>query len=315
MFRSTGSEPWARAGGGGNQPAVFSRRRRSLGSCRSHPSRRELLSIPRRLLAGSSVRRDPQRAETTHADQRIVGESRSNRRLPRFYHDRTHSRPPSPIRDAARRISSTPAGCPGAGATAPEDQRRRRGAAAVREKPRSGRRGHAGGRQGQSLESRRGRLRRRRGRQADAAGTRLLDRVAVQADDGDGADDAGGRGQGEPGRPGGEDLPEFKGQWVAVEQTRSTWCSKRPTHRITVRNILSHTSGLPFTSPMEQPTLDLLPLRVAVRSYAMTPLEFEPGASTNIPTRASTRPAGSSRSSAACRTRSSWTSGSSHRWA
>jgi CubicO group peptidase (beta-lactamase class C family) len=28
---------------------------------------------------------------------------------------------------------------------------------------------------------------------------------------------------------------------------------------------------------MEQPTLDLLPLRDAVRSYAMTPLQFEPG--------------------------------------
>jgi CubicO group peptidase (beta-lactamase class C family) len=34
---------------------------------------------------------------------------------------------------------------------------------------------------------------------------------------------------------------------------------------------------MPFASALEQPTLDLLPLRVAVRSYAMTPLQSEPG--------------------------------------
>jgi CubicO group peptidase (beta-lactamase class C family) len=34
---------------------------------------------------------------------------------------------------------------------------------------------------------------------------------------------------------------------------------------------------MPFKSAMEEPTLDLLTLREAVRSYAMTPLEFEPG--------------------------------------
>jgi len=51
---------------------------------------------------------------------------------------------------------------------------------------------------------------------------------------------------------------------------------KRPAHPNTVRNVLSHTSGLPFSSPLEQPTLDLLPLAARVRSYAMLPLEFEP---------------------------------------
>jgi CubicO group peptidase (beta-lactamase class C family) len=72
-------------------------------------------------------------------------------------------------------------------------------------------------------------------------------------------------------------LPEFKGQWLAVEQDSDHVLLKRPKHPATVRNILSHTSGMPFKSAMEQPTLDLLPLRDAVRSYAMTPLEFEPG--------------------------------------
>jgi CubicO group peptidase (beta-lactamase class C family) len=52
---------------------------------------------------------------------------------------------------------------------------------------------------------------------------------------------------------------------------------RKPRHPINVREILSHTAGLPFKSAMEQPTLDLLPLRDAVRSYAMTPLQFEPG--------------------------------------
>jgi CubicO group peptidase (beta-lactamase class C family) len=73
-------------------------------------------------------------------------------------------------------------------------------------------------------------------------------------------------------------LPEFAGQWLAVEQDDNHMLLRHPQHPITVREILSHTSGLPFASAMESPTLDLLPLRVGVRSYAMTPLQFEPGA-------------------------------------
>jgi CubicO group peptidase (beta-lactamase class C family) len=72
-------------------------------------------------------------------------------------------------------------------------------------------------------------------------------------------------------------LPEFRGQWLAAEQDREHLLLKRPRRRITVRDILSHTSGLPFRSALEHPTLDLLPLHVAVGSYAMTPLQFEPG--------------------------------------
>jgi len=52
---------------------------------------------------------------------------------------------------------------------------------------------------------------------------------------------------------------------------------RHPGQPITLRQILSHTSGLPFSSAMEQPTLDGLPLTTAVRSYAMTHLQFEPG--------------------------------------
>jgi len=73
-------------------------------------------------------------------------------------------------------------------------------------------------------------------------------------------------------------LPEFKGQMVAVERETEHVLLRKPAHPITVGEILSHTSGLPFKSAMEEPTLDLWPLRVAAHSYAMTPLDFEPGA-------------------------------------
>jgi CubicO group peptidase (beta-lactamase class C family) len=72
-------------------------------------------------------------------------------------------------------------------------------------------------------------------------------------------------------------LPEFNDQWLAVERDSDHVLLKRPKHQVTVRHVLSHTSGMAFKSAMEQPTLDLLPLRDAVRSYAMTPLQFDPG--------------------------------------
>jgi CubicO group peptidase (beta-lactamase class C family) len=71
-------------------------------------------------------------------------------------------------------------------------------------------------------------------------------------------------------------LPEFKGQMVVAEQDQNHVLLKRPKHPITVKNVLSHTSGLRAISPVERPTLDLLPLRAAVKSYAMLPLLFEP---------------------------------------
>lgn len=72
-------------------------------------------------------------------------------------------------------------------------------------------------------------------------------------------------------------LPEFKDQWVAALKEPDLVVLRRPKQRVTVRHILSHTSGLPFASAIERPTLDGLPLRVGVGSYAMTPLQWEPG--------------------------------------
>lgn len=71
-------------------------------------------------------------------------------------------------------------------------------------------------------------------------------------------------------------LPEFKGLMVVAEQDAQHAVLKRPAHPVTVRNVLSHTSGMRFSSPMEQPTLDGLTLKDAVRSYAMMPLQYEP---------------------------------------
>ena len=71
-------------------------------------------------------------------------------------------------------------------------------------------------------------------------------------------------------------LPEFRGQMVAVSQDDGVKVLKPPKHPITVKNVLSHTSGLPFASSVEKPTLDRLPLREAVLSYAHTPLNSEP---------------------------------------
>ncbi len=72
-------------------------------------------------------------------------------------------------------------------------------------------------------------------------------------------------------------VPEFREVWLAVERDADHVLLKRPAHPITVREILSHTSGLPFKSAIEEPTLDRFPLSVGVRSYATTPLQFEPG--------------------------------------
>lgn len=71
-------------------------------------------------------------------------------------------------------------------------------------------------------------------------------------------------------------LPEFKGQMVIAEKDDNHVLLKKPTRPVTVRNMLSHTSGMAFKSGIEEPTLDMLPLATVVRSYAMSPLLHEP---------------------------------------
>jgi len=73
-------------------------------------------------------------------------------------------------------------------------------------------------------------------------------------------------------------LPEFRGQQLNGSADPAKPELRAPRHPILVREVLSHTSGLPFKSDIEEPTLDVKPLAERVRSYARTPLLFEPGA-------------------------------------
>jgi len=72
-------------------------------------------------------------------------------------------------------------------------------------------------------------------------------------------------------------LPEFKDLWLSVEKEKDRVVLKRPEKIPTIRQCLSHMSGMPFKSALEVPTLDHVVLRDAVRSYAITPLFAEPG--------------------------------------
>ncbi len=93
-------------------------------------------------------------------------------------------------------------------------------------------------------------------------------------------------------------LPEFKGQRVAgpkpvakpepkadkkgKEAPAKAAPAPEPEpvaaiHPITIREVLSHVSGLPFKSEEEKPTLDGLPLAAAVKTYAKAPLATQPG--------------------------------------
>lgn len=76
-------------------------------------------------------------------------------------------------------------------------------------------------------------------------------------------------------------IPEFQDLWVIAERSGEGAGEKRilvrPTRPITIRDCLCHTSGLPFSSVVERPTLDAVPLATAVRSYAAMALEFQPG--------------------------------------
>jgi CubicO group peptidase (beta-lactamase class C family) len=52
---------------------------------------------------------------------------------------------------------------------------------------------------------------------------------------------------------------------------------KEPARKVTVRDCLRHTSGMPFSSAAERPTLDALTLKDAIQSYAKTPMIYQPG--------------------------------------
>jgi CubicO group peptidase (beta-lactamase class C family) len=76
-------------------------------------------------------------------------------------------------------------------------------------------------------------------------------------------------------------LPEFRGQWLIENQEgRDRRVLKRPARPITIRDLLTHTSGMASMPPEGAGRLMSrmnLPLAQAVALYSQQPLEFEPG--------------------------------------
>jgi CubicO group peptidase (beta-lactamase class C family) len=72
-------------------------------------------------------------------------------------------------------------------------------------------------------------------------------------------------------------LPEFKNQLLIKEKTAAQTVLVKPARPITIKDLLTHTSGLVSNSPLDADALDVLSLREAVITYALSPLQFEPG--------------------------------------
>jgi CubicO group peptidase (beta-lactamase class C family) len=78
--------------------------------------------------------------------------------------------------------------------------------------------------------------------------------------------------------PVGKYLPEFEPRIMAASPDGNQVLLQKPQHPITVRQLLGHRSGMQFKSSLETPTLDVFPLALRVKSYALEPLMAEPGA-------------------------------------
>jgi len=72
-------------------------------------------------------------------------------------------------------------------------------------------------------------------------------------------------------------LPEFTGQLCVARREEGELLLRKPSRPVTVEDLLLHTSGLLFRTLVDEPAADLAPLWARVRSYAMSPLEFQPG--------------------------------------
>lgn len=72
-------------------------------------------------------------------------------------------------------------------------------------------------------------------------------------------------------------LPEFKGQMLLKEKSEARTVLVKPSRPITIKDLLTHTSGLVNVSPLDGDAIDVLSLKEAVMTYALSPLQFEPG--------------------------------------
>ena len=71
-------------------------------------------------------------------------------------------------------------------------------------------------------------------------------------------------------------IPKLKELWVIEKMEGERMILIKAKTPITVRQVMSHTSGFPFLSPQEQ-RIDAMPLREKISVYAQTPLVAEPG--------------------------------------
>ena len=72
-------------------------------------------------------------------------------------------------------------------------------------------------------------------------------------------------------------LPEFKNQMLVKEKSGDRVVLVKPARPVTIRDLLTHTSGLVGNSPLDGDSLDVLSLKEAVITYGLSPLQFEPG--------------------------------------
>ncbi|MBL9133114.1 MAG: beta-lactamase family protein [Verrucomicrobiaceae bacterium] len=72
-------------------------------------------------------------------------------------------------------------------------------------------------------------------------------------------------------------LPEFTGQLLIQQKTAAQTILVKPARPVTLKDLLTHTSGLVSASPLDRDALDVLTLKEAVITYALSPLQFEPG--------------------------------------
>ncbi len=75
-------------------------------------------------------------------------------------------------------------------------------------------------------------------------------------------------------------LPEFKGQMLVANRTADSVTLKKPSQPITLRDLLTHTSGLPGGPPVGLSDLYTKrnhTLAEGVMAFSQRPLEFEPG--------------------------------------
>jgi CubicO group peptidase (beta-lactamase class C family) len=71
-------------------------------------------------------------------------------------------------------------------------------------------------------------------------------------------------------------LPEFRGQMLVQEKTGDRTVLVKPAQTVTIKHLLTHTSGLVGSSPLDS-AAEVPTLKEAVIGYGLSPLQFEPG--------------------------------------